>query len=529
MKDRDYKGDHAGTKAKEPGYQFSDLTKEERELVDYSMGIGRSAVQELDNRVREIQNRFDDSNRSGYIGVYEPVSAELREQIERTKSAYNYYADAIADPTHEELGEAKRALLRNIDKATKMVNAEGNYNLKFSKQLSMSINDAEKAIYGHKVGELNLDSRGNVVNPVKYNGKYKDPSELVMKNTGEKVSTELADAIRRAENGKLLTEEEYSRIPEVARSRQTVKELQRKYGVDSSIQIDTPEREALRKEFAKRIDSMGSARVDENGKVVYDGDVERGRRLDIVIGLPSSGKSSAIVDPLSNTYKSRVLDSDILKEMFEDFKDGEGAGFVHEESKKILASALDKALENGDNIVLPIVGGDAKKVLSYLEKADEIAGDGAYKFYLHINDLEPSKAMARNLRRYANQGRFLDLADTSIKYGDNPLKVFDDLEERGLFDGYTKLSNDVTFGENPRILSRTGETTLNFNWKSEPGRQRGEGTIRGMGQNPGKPESELPLSRVGSSSANNTAFSMRKNNADRLATDVKSFDACAGR
>lgn len=520
----DYKGDHAGTKAKEPGYQFSDLTEEERELVDRSLISARSAVGELDNRVREIQNRYNDWTKSGYGGdTYNPVSDTLAAQLDELKSSYNIYADAIADPAHEGLGYAKRALIRDLEKTRKLVNEEGKFNVNFGKQLTMDINGAEKAIYGHNIGELNLDSRGNVVNPVKYSSKYKDPSELVMKNTGEKVSTELADAIRRAESGKLLTEEEYSRIPEVARSRQTVKELQRKYGVDSSIQIDTPEREALRKEFAKRLDSMGSARVDENGKVVYDGDVKRGRRLDIVIGLPSSGKSSAIVDPLSNTYKSRVLDSDILKEMFEDFKDGEGAGFVHEESKKILANALDKALENGDNIVLPIVGGDVKKVLSYLEKVDEIAGDGAYKFYLHMNDLEPSKAMARNLRRYANQGRFLDLADTSIKYGDNPLKVFDDLEERGLFDGYTKLSNDVTFGENPRILSRTGETTLNFNWKSEPGRQRGEGTIRGMEQNPGKPESELPLSRVGSSSANNTAFSMRKNNADRLATDVKDF------
>ena len=41
-----------------------------------------------------------------------------------------------------------------------------------------------------------------------------------------------------------------------------------------------------------------SGKLDENGKIIYNSSVKKESRLEIVIGLPVSGKSSTIVDVL---------------------------------------------------------------------------------------------------------------------------------------------------------------------------------------------------------------------------------------
>lgn len=66
----------------------------------------------------------------------------------------------------------------------------------------------------------------------------------------------------------------------------------------------------------------GSAVTKSDGAVSFSGEIRREKRLDIVIGLPASGKSSALVEPISELYESRVIDSDEAKKLLPEFNNG---------------------------------------------------------------------------------------------------------------------------------------------------------------------------------------------------------------
>lgn len=72
----------------------------------------------------------------------------------------------------------------------------------------------------------------------------------------------------------------------------------------------------MRESVYKNALKIKSVRFDDDGNVVYNGSVRKGNRLDIVIGLPASGKSSALVDVISNEFRSRVIDNDMFKKCF---------------------------------------------------------------------------------------------------------------------------------------------------------------------------------------------------------------------
>lgn len=63
--------------------------------------------------------------------------------------------------------------------------------------------------------------------------------------------------------------------------------------------------------------------LDFNDDMQYNDYIERDTRLDIVIGLPSTGKSSVIVDSLSQEFRFKLIDNDMVKAGFmEEFRDG---------------------------------------------------------------------------------------------------------------------------------------------------------------------------------------------------------------
>ena len=80
-----------------------------------------------------------------------------------------------------------------------------------------------------------------------------------------------------------------------------------KYGFTHK--IDTPERKELRKKILEDFLAIGSARFDVNTKhYVYDGPLEKNFQLEIVTGLPASGKSTLASDPDSEKIKAFILD-----------------------------------------------------------------------------------------------------------------------------------------------------------------------------------------------------------------------------
>lgn len=345
--------------------------------------------------------------------------------------------------------------------------------------------------------------------PIEYNDKILEPEKLTYKLTGEQVSPEFATAVRKLDAGEAITSEEYNAIPEIAEAKK------RASAGEETIKINTPERLQKREQWRQDLNNYGSAEeyfdpVANKMKVRYTGSVERGHRADIVIGLPSSGKSSAVVDPISFKYKSKLLDSDEAKKLIDEFNDGWGAGNVHEESKAILANAKADAFQKGENVVLPIVGHDYRKLKREINLLKNTYG---YEVHVHLNELDANKAAGRNLRRLANEGRFLDLDTTSFDYGNRPSQVFELMKREGIADGYTRVSNDVKLGDNPVQLEGTED--INFNWRNN-----------GQGGRTGTSDFGAESKGMGSSEIQNSA---PLNGGNDYGTDNTAIQPGAGR
>lgn len=217
---------------------------------------------------------------------------------------------------------------------------------------------------------------------------------------------------------------------------------------EQTIKINTPEREQLRTNVLQELKNSGSFNgVDESGKSIYNGDIERNRQAFIVIGNPAAGKSTVFVNPLSKQYKARIIDSDMAKELLPEFNGGSGAGTVHEESARIVEKGLLKSsISNGENMVVAKVG---KSVDSLKALIEELKTQG-YDVHLKLNTLPAEKAAERAVKRYYTDDRFVDPDYVLNVVGNKPDEVYEQLKRS--VDSYEKYSNDVEFKTPPRFI-----------------------------------------------------------------------------
>ena len=290
-----------------------------------------------------------------------------------------------------------------------------------------------------------------------------------------KASPELQSAIERLTAGEDVSREEIDRIPEVAEVRALPKM--------NTADIQTPERQKLRSEVLEQLYQRGSYSSETHD---YTGEIAQERRADIVIGAPAAGKSSVLVDPLSEQHKSRVIDSDDAKKLLPEYDEGKGAGNVHRESSMIRNDLLVRAVENGDNLVWPTVGDKLDKLLRDIQNFR----DNGYLVYLHLNELSASKATGRALGRYLSEGRFVD-PEVVLKVGDKPTQNYNYIrQQEGLIDGYSHYSNDVPRGEKP-ILYEAGDAGRPLEGDRgrgvrQPGRSLGDARAETEGPRDGK-------------------------------------------
>lgn len=286
-------------------------------------------------------------------------------------------------------------------------------------------------------------------------------------------SAEATAVMDRLAKGEDVPLEEIYQIPEIAEVK--------KRPYSPTFEIDTPERNQLRRDVLDRLLAKGSyTGVAKDGDKGYNGPIKQERRADIVIGVPAAGKSSVLVNPLSKAHCSRVIDSDMDKELLPEYDGGKGAGDVHGESSAIRNALLAKAVSSSDNIVWPQVGGDLEAL-----RADILAlkADG-YKVYLHLNELSASKAMGRAINRFETEGRYVD-PGLILKIGDSPTRNYEILcKEGGLLDGYSRYSNDVPFGADPICIEDSE--------RADRGGLRGDGArVQGDGKADGREDSPL--------------------------------------
>jgi len=198
------------------------------------------------------------------------------------------------------------------------------------------------------------------------------------------------------------------------------------YG-DTSL-INTPEREKLRKDILEQYLGKGSARKNSDQKYVYDGELKKNYQCVLVLGLPASGKSTKMADPLSEEFGAFILDSDEIKEMIPEFRESHGAAAdtVHEESKAILQNVIN-AFTTGDmqgyNVVIPAVGSSLDSLMRRFIVPFEEAG---YNVKVTYVDAKLNESLARAVRRGLKTGRILS-SYVIIEYGNKPEEVYQTL------------------------------------------------------------------------------------------------------
>lgn len=348
---------------------------------------------------------------------------------------------------------------------------------------------------------LSMSERGEDIAPIgNYDFYGKDFRKKIFNSlTGKEISKKAYETLDRLGRGEAVTLDELNSLPEVVEGREKVKEYTAKFLAEHPEFKDVPtkdlgthlvnstEREQLRSRILKnRLESGSFTHIDKKGKEVYNGSVEKGKRLDIVIGLPAAGKSTSIVLPLSQYYKSVVVDSDIIKEELPEFEGGWGASLVHEESSAINAELFDRVMQTGSNIVLPIVGAKSSSIEKYLV----LAKDQGYDVYLHLNELNSSKAMGRNLGRYFSQGRFIP-PEIAWKYGDKPTAVYEEGKNRGDISGYSHWNNDVQRGQRPTLIDISGNLRVYGEYSNSWRASRGANPESGIGASSERTDANL--------------------------------------
>ena len=305
-----------------------------------------------------------------------------------------------------------------------------------------------------------------------------------------------AEAMRWIDEHPFTYDNEKTVEENAAIAQQLAKDFLAKFG--ETTQINTPARIALRRRIIEEL--------------YGDGAKKKERQAFIVMGLPASGKSSAVAEPLAKEHGALIIDSDEAKERLPEFADGLLASAVHEESSDIAERITSNAVENGDNIVLPVVG----KTLSSLEKKIAYLKAHGYRVNLYYVDLPVEKAVERGKGRFQHTGRLVPLAYIR-SVGLKPKQNFDTIKAGKAteeVDHYEAWSNDVDRGQRPRLL------------EEGPARHESESEVAGRGRTllhkSGVGE-EVP--RTGESTEGSSNDRVKPNNESRSAEQGGFSDA----
>ncbi|MBR0263566.1 MAG: zeta toxin family protein, partial [Prevotella sp.] len=198
-------------------------------------------------------------------------------------------------------------------------------------------------------------------------------------------------------------------------------------------------------QYAERLfDKEHGSAAYQNGELSgYTGEVKTEKKAFIVVGRPAGGKSSVFADPISHKYSARIIDSDTVKPWLDGYDEGYGANYVHKASTIVAERALDMAIDRGENVVIPRIGG-----LSVVERAIELRKKG-YDVELLFNDVPEEASIMRAASRFAMKGRYLSL-DYLTTIGDKVSIIFSNFVDRNIGD-YERIKDEVQ-----KLLRRSG-------------------------------------------------------------------------
>lgn len=289
-------------------------------------------------------------------------------------------------------------------------------------------------------------------------------------NKSGKRSAAIQDVVSRLHSGEAVSVEEVMSLPEV--------ELANKLS-EADDTLNLPNRDAIHNAGYEKAMSLGSYN-SKTGKL--DGKVLRERRMDIVIGLPGSGKSSVYSNRLSEEHGERIIDTDDFREYIPEYN-GMNASVVHQEASLMRDMVLDEATQRGENILLSTVGASAK---SLANKIRDYTSDG-YSVYLHLNELPYLESVARVLERYVSKdGRLGRIVSPDIVFGckNAPTQTYLEITGQEEYYGTLELGEEIPgsrgMGGSARardIRAKTERTGAEGERGRSSGREKGENDV----------------------------------------------------
>lgn len=227
-----------------------------------------------------------------------------------------------------------------------------------------------------------------------------------------------------------------AKYPDIAEALAEQDRLKAEGKLPPTIDINTEARKKLRLDIVKELYGKGAKKQE---KQAY-----------LIIGLPASGKSS-MANPLETETGSLIIDSDMAKERLPEFieSNGQRADQVHLESQIISEEVLKIAIQNGDNMILPIVGKSEKSIMS---KYDRLKAAG-YDVHLRLVDLPIEKTIERAVNRFRETGRLVPIDYITNEVGYRSVQNYVIMEKKGIFASYEAISTDVKYGEKPQPIT----------------------------------------------------------------------------
>lgn len=418
--------------------QLDTITKKIQELSD---NINITNQQKINDAFSDEQNTVDKAvnDEKATISTLSGAIDKVTKAVERKSNAFKQEAETVKNVVEEEKGYLKD-LESSLDNVSEKI--------------------ADKSKKGTNIGATDQIDYNNVGSAQNKKNRY-DFGIIRHVGTGEEISQEAYDVLYKLKHHMELSITEMQVIPEVAEGyrhlAKNVNDFKDKYSylnqsLNGTIDLQTKEREALREHILKIREESGSfSGKDKNGNDVYTGNVRKENKAVIVTGLPASGKSSSLVNPLSQYFGAKVLDSDIIKQLLPEFDNGWGADLVHKESgdlnRKLLKRVIGNKDEITDNLILPIVGDSVEKVDEYI-KTLTAAG---YDVQVMTNELSNDEASMRNILRFFSDNRFLEPKFVR-EYGDKPSEVYEKLKGNNNISGLYKYNNDVKKGKRPELV-----------------------------------------------------------------------------
>lgn len=237
--------------------------------------------------------------------------------------------------------------------------------------------------------------------------------------------------VENIKNGKYYEIEDLKQLPIFYKMDEVAKQIRLDVGKDIGVpsgdtsKLRTTEREKQREQFLSDfINGTGKANTRPNP-------LKKGFKMTIVVGLPASGKSSQIADPLSAEQGAFIFDSDEMKKTIPEYKNGANGGGVHKESKMLLDRAQEyftKGSMRGINIVYPFIGDDSKKTMKKIQPFIE----AGYDVEIAYKKADTKESMNRALMRAITKNRPFEREVLEGYNNDKVVKAFNETLANGI-------------------------------------------------------------------------------------------------